>query len=474
MLSEKLKKAIDELKHKIERVTIEHKLVRLAINEHCFELKSEIDVQTERFIKEANEARQELFDKIDNYERETWHAFQTDFDQNEFQKLLTEATSVKNKFESLEVTDSDETELTRRLQIVDECQEKLELEKLKLEIAKFGESILDYQSQVLCFDNNMLGSLTFKTRKNEHVTEELIENMNGVKYEFDVRKVISGQMMVEENLDFQILPDGNFIFSSCFANSFKLHIFSSDFKYCLKSKKFMKCFACSQKSRSEYQLSVFPAEKHIIAQFYDKWIKTSHFFVLDLKLNIVSEAIVDKDIQTVAVNDSILMFLLKRSCIDFHNWQLGFQSSLDVSDLVSYGAVDNGTWSEKVNMFSIASDRLLIRLFYENRFIMIRYEANRVLEHFTFSLDFTFSYIRSKSFIENTICFYQDLENKVCFMNALNGEWLYERKVNKNLNLCYFDSVAIPIEWTETKVYNRDVDYPIHTICVYNKDDFFL
>ncbi len=182
----------------------------------------------------------------------------------------------------------------------------------------------------------------------------------------------------------------------------------------------------------------------------------------------------DKDIQAVAVNDSQIMFLLGSNQIHLYDWQLKFTSSVDIKEIVEKELVENGRWSDKVNLFSVSPDRLLMRLFCENRFIIIKHNESCVLEHFTFVVDFTFSFIRSKSFIRDTICFYQDLENKICFMSIETGEWAHDKKVNKNLNLCYFDSVAIPVEWTDTKVYNRDVDYPIHTVCVYNKEDFFI
>jgi hypothetical protein len=100
MSSNSIQTELDLLKTQVEKLDFDFKTARLAIDEHCSDTKSKIDLHAKKMIKKINDERLRLIQEVDTYQEQLFQDLDKRIDKTRVESTLHEAQYVINSHSS--------------------------------------------------------------------------------------------------------------------------------------------------------------------------------------------------------------------------------------------------------------------------------------------------------------------------------------------------------------------------------------
>jgi hypothetical protein len=219
-----LEEYLDLIQSKLERITTQHSTS--LIQEHCANLKNEIDLQTDTLKNKLDDQRENLFTKIDEYEKSCIGNVEKIQNDDEYLKLVKEMSAFRTQWvEYLKSFKIDEKEISKAIRF---CYEKL------TSIEKFKDSnVLFDEQRRLRFraneENNIdLGELVIE--KTKTALFPCFEQTNEIN--LSLISPSSSVLLVEP------MQNGRFLIVSVISSCVHLKIISADGKILNEHNKF--------------------------------------------------------------------------------------------------------------------------------------------------------------------------------------------------------------------------------------------
>jgi hypothetical protein len=344
MVSEALEENLSDLNSKREQLKCGIKLANFAITEHFLTVKRDIDTQTENLINRINEKRAQLFDEIDSYEKETLARFMSNFDENDFGKILEESKNFAEKCTQRQV--ENELEAKKHINVhLKQIEESLQ----KFEIMKFSNNLMVFEKSLdVCLNktiDRLFGALIFKPISNDKIIKS--NKLNGVKYDFlgnsllPVNKLCDpGPTVLHTDCsEFLKLSNGKYVHTKrYYRRNLRIGVYSNDFTQLYVSLNLIK----DSIENFSVPCVCVHGDKFVLCLEDHSKPKQPRTLVLvfDEHLNLIREALIDGVHFRVVANASHLVFLslntvMNRIIVNVYDWTGLFEYEIDSDDLQS-------------------------------------------------------------------------------------------------------------------------------------------
>jgi hypothetical protein len=302
------------LKLKYEEFKLELKRpVCLTLRDRCDKIKNDIDIQTENLIVQLNSFRQNLFDQIDEYEKEILKYHENNTKTETFVK--NHAYPLINNF----LTDPSFLTDPKCEELVDLNLEKVIDASEKLRSIKFNENILKYEKNLITFNRNIMGKLQLETIEIEKKNQQnMIDFQNPSKiniFNTSLRSKVKK------------LQNGNFVHvQNNSKQNLSIFIWSSNFK----TIKFERTFYRPNLLIYENFIDVLGDKIFIYLELFDddedyRTKFENYFVVLDSSLNILSEKVItvsNFELRKIASNKNFILAFSSSNKMHIFDWNL--------------------------------------------------------------------------------------------------------------------------------------------------------
>ena len=162
---EELRKSLNEIEKQITSLSLSLKSSEDVIREHCIDIKTKVNLETEIVISQCHDLRDQLLNEIENYELQCLSNLNTNqINTQKFDHFLNELFTFHHKWsEYLKNYQINESEVSSATKTASQLNKTFKKEKMRLDKLIFRENLINFKSiENLKLDKNFLGILELK------------------------------------------------------------------------------------------------------------------------------------------------------------------------------------------------------------------------------------------------------------------------------------------------------------------------